>query len=56
MTAYILNDGKLKGIEDVQGFMTSQNRFVDRKEGGEIAFKAKQTSELKTKLYSEDLY
>ena len=42
--------------ENVQGFLTSKNRFVNRKEGGEIAFAAKQTTELKTTLYSEDLY
>jgi hypothetical protein len=36
--------------------MTSENNFVDRKEGGQIAFKAGQTSELKTRLFSEDLY
>ena len=57
MTAYILNnDEKLKGIEEIQGFMTSENNFVDRKDGGQIAFKAGQTSELKTRLFSEDLY
>ena len=39
-----------------QGFLTSKNRFVNRKEGGEIAFKAGQTLELKTYLYSEDLW
>ena len=42
--------------EYVQGFLTNKNRFVDRKEGGEIAFAANQTDELKTTLYSEDLY
>jgi len=42
--------------ENEQGFLTSKNRFVNRKEGGEIAFAAKQTQELKTTLYSEDLY
>ena len=40
----------------VQGFLTSLNRFVDRKEGGIIAFRASQTNELKQTLYSEDLY
>jgi hypothetical protein len=39
-----------------QGFLTNTNRFVDRKEGGEIAFSAGQTSELKKTLYSEDIY
>ena len=57
MTAYILNDNeKVKGLEEIQGFMTSENNFVDRKEGGQIAFKAGQTSEFKTRLFSEDLY
>lgn len=40
----------------VQGFLTNTNRFVDRKEGGEIAFKSGQTKELKKTLYSEDLW
>ena len=39
-----------------QGFLTNTNRFVDRKEAGQIAFEASQTEELKTTLYSEDLY
>ncbi|HUS50921.1 MAG TPA: hypothetical protein VMZ91_12205, partial [Candidatus Paceibacterota bacterium] len=34
--------------ESVQGFLTNKNRFVDRKEGGQIAFDAGQTEELKT--------
>ena len=42
--------------EHEQGFLTNKNRFVDRTEGGQIAFAAKQTNELKTTLYSEDLY
>jgi hypothetical protein len=42
--------------EEIQGFLTSKNRFVDRKEAGEIAFANGQTDELKTTLYSEDLY
>jgi len=39
-----------------QGFLTSKDRWVDRKEAGEIAFKAEQTTELRTCLFSEDLY
>lgn len=45
--------------EHVQGFLTNQNRFVDRIEAAQIALEAKQISELKysqTMLYSEDLY
>ena len=39
-----------------QGFLTNKNRFVDREEGGKIAFDAGQTEDLRTTLYSEDLY
>jgi hypothetical protein len=39
-----------------QGFLTNTNRFVDREEGGQIAFDAGQTEDLRTTLYSEDLY
>lgn len=40
----------------MQGFLTSKGRFVDRKEGGEIAFAAGQTETLIEKLHSEDLW
>jgi hypothetical protein len=42
--------------KEIQGFLTSKNRFVDREEGGRIAFNAGQTVELKKTLYSEDIY
>jgi hypothetical protein len=42
--------------ENIQGFLTNTNRFVDRQEGGQIAFDAGQTQTLKKTLYSEDLY
>lgn len=42
--------------EYVQGFLTSKNRFVDRKEAAEIAFKEKQINNPVKELYSEDLY
>lgn len=41
---------------DEQGFLTSKNRFVGREEAAQIAFNAKQTEELKIRLFSEDLY
>lgn len=41
---------------ETQGFLTNTNLFVDRKEGGEIAYKAGQTQILLTRLFSEDLY
>jgi hypothetical protein len=40
----------------VQGFLTSKNRFVDRKEAAQIAFDMGQTKDLKRLLFSEDLY
>lgn len=52
-TADFVIDGKRKYV---QGFLTSKDRFVDRKEGGEIAYNAGQTKELEKTLFSEDLY
>lgn len=42
--------------EHEQGFLTSKNRFVSRKEAGEIAFKAGQIEKENDYLFSEDLY
>ena len=42
--------------EYIQGFLTNKNRFVDREEGAIIAFDAKQITEEKKTLFSEDLY
>ena len=45
--------------EEVQGFLTNKNRFVDRKEGAQIALACGQIEKLNfssTMLYSEDLY
>lgn len=44
--------------EEIQRFLTSENRFVDRKEGAKIALECGQITELKwgSNLYSEDLY
>lgn len=39
-----------------QGFLTSKDRFVDRKEAGEISLKAGQISDKNDCLFSEDLY
>lgn len=39
-----------------QGFLTSKNRWVDRKEAGEIALKAGQITKATPVLFSEDLY
>ena len=62
LTAFELNGGKrIEGLSEanakaVQGFLTSNDIFVDRKEAGQIAFDAGQTAELKDCLFSEDLY
>lgn len=41
---------------EIQGFITSDNNFVTRREAAEIAFDAGQITEKKTTLYSEDIY
>lgn len=45
------------GYED-QGFLTSEEKFVDREEAAKIAIAAKQIEKLKwpPRLYSEDLW
>ena len=43
----------------IQGFITTDLRFVNREEAGVIAFNAKQTPQFKEptkRLFSEDLY
>ena len=48
---------KFLGVERAQGFLTSKNRFVDRKEAYKIALRAGQVEEKEDKkLFSEDLY
>lgn len=42
--------------ESEQGFLTNKNRFVDRIEAADIAFKAKQIPEEVIRLFSENLY
>ena len=62
LTAFELNGGKrIEGLSEanakaVQGFLTSNDIFVDRKEAGQIAFDAGQTAKLTECLFSEDLY
>lgn len=45
-------------MQDIQGFLTSKCRFVDRKEAARIAFRCGQIEQLdaNTRLFSEDLY
>ena len=47
-----------KPQKNIQGFLTSEDRFVDRKEGKLIAMSANQCEDKNPKqiLFSEDLY
>ncbi|MFA5299630.1 MAG: hypothetical protein WC389_15685 [Lutibacter sp.] len=62
LTAIELNGGKnIEGLsganaKTMPGFITSNDIFVDRKEGGQIAFDAGQIPKLTDCLFSEDLY
>jgi len=42
--------------EEVQGFLTSKNRFVDREEGARIHIANGHTIDFENRLFSEDLY
>lgn len=46
---------EIKGRQ-VQGFLTSKDIFLDRKEAGKLAFEAGQIIEPTDCLFSEDLY
>lgn len=48
-------DNVLK-YKEVQGFLTSKDRFVSREEAATIAFSTGQISKPHTGLFSEDLY
>lgn len=59
--SYNMTRRDMERINEEQGFMTSENRFVDRKEAFEIAVNGGQLKGLKNfekgqNLYSEDLY
>jgi hypothetical protein len=43
-------------VEDTQGFVTDEGKFVNRQDAGIIAFNANQTKEHHQTLYSEDLW
>lgn len=45
-----------KYLNEVQGFLTNTDRFVDREEAAQIALNAHQIEFEKKSLYSEDLY
>ena len=52
----LLLTGRKTTEKDIQGFLTSQDRFVDRKEAADIAYKAGQIKDITDCLISEDLY
>lgn len=58
--SWAMNRQEISKLEKVQGFVTTEGRFVDRKEGLKIALENDQVID-KTQirgdnLYSEDLY
>ena len=57
LEVYRMLDGKHRR-DYTQGFLTTENRFVDRIEGLRIALESEQVLESETanQLYSEDLY
>ena len=56
-TLICLDYDMIKNYEDIQGFLTSNNRFVDRKEAYRIALESGQIEEREHELLiSEDLY
>lgn len=51
------NDGiAASSVKIVEGFITDEQKFVDRYEAAKIAFAANQTETLCSPLYSEDIY
>jgi hypothetical protein len=48
--------GNFDKLNSIQGFVTSKDRFLDRKEAAQFAYEIKQTKELKSPLLSEDLW
>lgn len=54
--AYARATGNPLPAGSVQGFVTSDGRFVDRAEAAVIAFKAGQIDKPKDELFSEDLW
>ena len=55
MTNSIINDSKNK-IKSIQGFLTSNDLFLNRKDASDFAFKCGQIKSDSECLFSEDLY
>ena len=61
LTADLLNNEILKKLHEangkaLQGFLTVDDKFVDRKEAGTIAYLSNQINQKTDCLFSEDLY
>ena len=57
ITAFILLGESIAGkMKATQGFLTSDDRFLDRKEAGKLAHETGQIKKLTNCLFSEDLY
>jgi hypothetical protein len=56
LAALKVNRLKLSKIKTTQGFLTAQDKFVDRKEAAMIAFRACQIQRRQKSLGSEDLW
>lgn len=48
--------GDMENMENIEGFITSENFFVNRIEAAEIAYKSGQIKEKVSKLFSENIY
>ena len=54
--SWTLNRQEIAALEKVQGFVTSEGRFVDRKEGARLWMLSGGVLNNPPLLYSEDLY
>lgn len=53
---YVRKERREMGIKETQGFLTNDNRFVDREEAAAIALASGQIAEPVPELISEHLY
>lgn len=51
----VYKESEVKVTQNMQGFVTSEGRFVNRREAAEIAYIAKQITKRKKELFSEDI-
>jgi len=57
LTAFELGEqSTYEKLDNIQGFITSDDRFLDRAEAGKLAFESRQIEKLSPCLFSEDLY